>query len=241
MAIGLGLMFGFTFVENFNYPYISRSITEFWHRWHISLSTWLRDYLFLPIAYSLSRRFDAHKLFGVQRDPVFWSYIIGTLATMSLAGLWHGPNWTFVVWGAVFGLFLVFERSRPGKRIKSLWPPLRHGYALIVIIAAWVVFRSDSLPAAFGYLRSMFGFATGDGKNYFPAMYLNNELIIVLCAALVGSMPVAKLVGRRFPATGVALPHTYRFARTLFTAFILIVSLLTLAGGTNNPFIYFRF
>src|SRR5712692_3341667 len=148
MAIGLGLMLGFHFPENFNYPYISRSLTEFWRRWHISLLTWFRDYLYIPL--------------GSSRGTPARTYM-NLLVVFFLCGLWHGAAWTFVAWGLYHGLFLVIERLGAGRWLER-WPaPARHGYALLVVIVGWVFFRSATLGDAGRFLAAMAGFATGSG------------------------------------------------------------------------------
>ncbi|MCP5047758.1 MAG: MBOAT family protein, partial [bacterium] len=195
MAIGLGKMLGFDFLENFNYPYISTSITEFWRRWHISLSTWLRDYLFLPTAYASMRSIPAMKKWHINTE--IWGYGIGMMVTMFLGGLWHGDSWNFVIWGVFHGSFAVLERTRRGKRIlKHLWKPLRHTYTLMIIMIGWVLFRSNSLPHAWQFLKSLAGFGQGNGENHHLAMYLDNKVIIFLILGAVFSTPLFQLAGK---------------------------------------------
>lgn len=133
MAIGLGKMFGFTFLENFNYPYISRSVTEFWRRWHISLSTWFRDYVYIPLG-------------GNRCSPA--RHICNLLVVWTLTGFWHGANWTFMAWGLYFGILLILEKKFLSRLIERLPMILRHVYALFFIIIGWVFFRSDSMNLA---------------------------------------------------------------------------------------------
>ena len=142
MAIGLGRMFGFRFLENFNYPYISRSIREFWRRWHISLSSWFRDYLYIPMG--------GNRL-GEKRTRR------NLLIVFLLVGLWHGASWSFIVWGLIHGLFLIFERSRPGRFIEKMPTPLQLVYTLLVVMNAWVFFRVEKLSDALDYLAVMYG------------------------------------------------------------------------------------
>ena len=156
MAIGIGLMFGLELPANFDRPYIARSITEFWRRWHITLSNWLRDYLFLPIAYSMTRRVER---FGLSpRSEEYASYVTAALTTMAIAGLWHGAAWTFVVWGLIHGAMMAVERLVGRKRFYKRLPDLVKGViTFLVVLAAWVFFRSATLGDAFRYLASLIG------------------------------------------------------------------------------------
>jgi len=164
MAIGLGRMFGFTFMENFNAPYISRSITEFWTRWHISLSTWLRDFIFLPTAYAISRRIKGDRFLGIRVDS--WCYYPAMMLTMLLCGLWHGAAWTFIAWGFYLGALIMLERFALKKLLKRLWPPLQIAYALLAVGFGWVLFRAAGFSQAAGFWRSLLGFGRGDGLEF---------------------------------------------------------------------------
>ncbi|MCJ7525038.1 MAG: MBOAT family protein [Candidatus Aminicenantes bacterium] len=247
MAIGLGRMFGFTFMENFKYPYISRSITEFWTRWHISLSTWLRDFLFLPMAYSVSRRIKSNRWLGIKAES--WSYYPSMFITMLLCGLWHGAAWTFIAWGVYHGSFIMLERSVLKKFIRRLWTPLQISYALLTVIFGWVLFRADDFSRAAGFWRAMFGFGHGDGLEFYPALYLNNEVLTVLALAILLAAPVglalAKIFDRLCRTTEVKrllwLKGGYRLLTTTLLLAVLLASAMRLAMTTYNPFIYFRF
>lgn len=157
MAIGLGRMFGFEFLENFNYPYVSQSIREFWRRWHISLSTWFRDYLYIPL--------------GGNRGSWLQTYF-NLWIVFFLCGLWHGASWNFVIWGALHGAYLVVERLGWQNHLNRLWRPLQHGYTLLLVMIGWVFFRADSLGHALQYLASMAGFTQADGLQYYALFYL---------------------------------------------------------------------
>ena len=234
MAIGLGRMFGFEFMENFNYPYMSRSIKDFWRRWHISLSTWFRDYLYIPLGGNRGTPFRTH---------------INLIIVFLLCGLWHGANWTFLVWGLWHGCFLVLERRRFGNFLDSLWAPFRHAYALLVVMTGWVFFRAPDLAYALAYLQAMAGFAKGDGVEIFVAMYLNKDVLIALGLGILFSAPVYTSVGRwiervligsaglitRCLGQAVSMVHVV----SLIGVFVLCA--MKLASGTYNPFIYFRF
>lgn len=226
MAVGLGYMFGFQFVENFNYPYISRSIQEFWRRWHISLSTWFRDYLYIPLGGS-----------QVSRRRTY----LNLVTVFFLCGLWHGASWNFVIWGMLHGFFLVLERQKWMAWLEHAWAPLRHGYALFVILVGWVFFRANDLPSALTYLHAMAGLNhVADTFLRSPAMYLDRLTIIAFCAGVIGSMPVLGIVaglGNRHPAWGVPLA----ILRTGALCVLFVLCAMQLAAGTYNPFIYFRF
>ena len=227
MAIGLALMFGFRFPENFNYPYISRSMTEFWRRWHISLSTWFRDYVYVPL--------------GGNRVSPGRTYV-NLVVTFFLCGLWHGAAWTFVVWGLYHGLFLVIERLGAGRWLDRCPAALRHAYALLVTVVGWVLFRSATLGDAGRFLTAMSGLGTGSGLEYHTGLYLNPELVLILAAGIVGSTPVLPALARwraRLESTGPGI--AVEAARLLGLGAILWGSALLMAAGTYNPFIYFRF
>ena len=234
MAVGLGHMFGFKFIENFNYPYISRSITEFWRRWHISLSTWFRDYLYIPLG-------------GNRCAPrrVYFNLVV----VFTLCGLWHGASWSFLVWGLFHGAFLVIERMGFGRVLEKLWAPLSHAYALLAVLVGWVLFRSDTLGYALSYLKVMAGLAQPSPVHDTVSMYLDRELAQAICAGILFSMPVVpaliawwrgaseKIPAAARPWAGIAVTSTGMFC---LGAIFVLCAILT-AAGTYNPFIYFRF
>ena len=236
MAIGMGRMFGFQFLENFNYPYISLSIREFWRRWHISLSTWFRDYLYKPLGGNRC---------GVGR--VYFNLVL----VFSLCGLWHGASWTFAIWGLWHGLFLLLERTSMGIWLEKSWLPIRSLYTLLVVAIGWVFFRSDSLTYALYYLLSAFGFARGDGVGYPIWAYLNRELMLLMILGILFATPLAPALGRlpgRFSASLGEVGPSAPPAKALLEAcqsmgylVMLIFCAMLLASGTHNPFIYFRF
>jgi alginate O-acetyltransferase complex protein AlgI len=227
MAIGLGRMFGFRFLENFNYPYVSGSVTEFWHRWHISLSTWFRDYLYIPLG-------------GSRMAP--WRVYLNLVTVFFLCGLWHGASWTFVIWGLFHGTFLVLERMGLSALITRWWGPLRHVYVLLVVMVSWVFFRSVTLGEAWGFLGAMVGFATGSGMEQHLSLYLDAEKLLVVGAGVLGSAPVGPLARRWCErAKSPFSEGMVGLARVATMTAILLVSSMLLAAGTYNPFIYFRF
>ncbi len=245
MAIGLGRMFGFTFMENFNYPYLARSIRDFWNRWHISLSSWLRDFLFLPLAYAISRRIRKARLLGVRAES--WSYYPAMLITMLLCGLWHGPNWTFIAWGGYHGAFIMLERFALARRLKRLWRPLQSLYSLVIISCGWVLFRSADLAAAAAHWRAMFAIGRGPGVHALPQ--LDDKTLFLLLAAILVSLPVLPALERGFEkllsraARGLRpwLQAGSMLLTHVFLVLVLLACSMELAMSSYNPFIYFRF
>ena len=225
MAIGLGRCFGFSFPENFDWPYLSRSIREFWRRWHISLSTWFRDYLYIPLG--------GNRL-GAARTH------LNLVAVFLLCGLWHGASWSFVVWGLVHGLFLVLERTRAGDWLVRLHPALQRGYTLAVVLFAWVFFRADDLPHAVAYLGALSGLTGGATSAHPLALYLSSEVITTLLIASLSLVPWL-----RSGLDRLAERPTPRLSRELLRVgavqLVLVLCAMSLASGTHNPFIYFRF
>jgi alginate O-acetyltransferase complex protein AlgI len=245
MAIGIGRMFGLRFMENFDYPYAARSIREFWRRWHISLSTWFRDYVFLPLAYPASRAFE--RLRGPRRRADFLAYTAATTATMLLIGLWHGASWSFVVWGGLHGAFLVAERTRLGRRLAKLPAPLQHAYALLAVLIGWVIFRSADLAQAMTFLGAMFGGGVHAGAPL--GRFAENDALAAFAAALLFSAPVAPALRRRADALrarlrgwiGTVVEHGLVAGELLERVVVLVLSLAWLSGQTYTPFLYFRF
>lgn len=224
MAIGLGLMFGFRFPENFRYPYISRSLSEFWQRWHITLSTWFRDYLYIPLG-------------GNRCGPVRMYFNL--CAVFLLCGLWHGAAWTFVIWGALHGAFLVIERAglaRALARLKGPWVSLAHVYTLLVVVVTWVFFRAESVQGALDFLKLMFlGTAVGpDG-----ARMLDRKLIVAFAVGLVAATPLGACCMARLKRS--VLAPAVEAISALMLLLLLWLSAMSLAAGAHNPFIYFRF
>lgn len=242
MAIGLGRMLGFKILENFNYPYLARSIREFWTRWHISLAKWLRDYLFLPIAYAVSRRIKKDRLLGIKAED--WAYFSGAFFTFLLCGIWHGADWTFFFWGGYYGILLVIEHAGLRKLVKKrLCSPLQLLYCQLLVMIGWVFFRSPNLGYAFSFLKALFGFGTGDGTVHYPALYLDAEVMFFIIIGILGSVPLfPKLKSWYDKKAGQRIwVFAYSLLNTLYLTFVLLASTTALASGTYQPFIYFRF
>jgi alginate O-acetyltransferase complex protein AlgI len=241
MAIGMGRMFGFHFLENFNYPYISRSVTELWTRWHISLSTWLRDYLFLPLGgYRVAR----------------WRIYFNLIFVFLICGLWHGAAWNFVLWGLAFGVVQVIERMVDFRKFERRLGPLPHVYVIGVIMLSVVLFRSHSMGHAGTFYAAMSGFAGAAATGEYSVRgLLSHELMIVLVAAVIGCTPWwrslwelatkarerVRNVGGRTLLHDLVLDALVPAGNLAFVAFVMIGSSMKLAAGTHNPFIYFRF
>ncbi len=240
MAIGLARMFGFTFLENFNYPYLANSITDFWQRWHLSLSTWLRDYLYIPLGGDrVSPTITYRNLFIV----------------FILCGLWHGANWTFLVWGIYHGMFLTLER-RFALASRLPWL-LRHVYALVVIMVGWLFFRHHSVGHALGWFPALLGFS-GEGSRAL-VFYLSPPFWMALGAGLIFATPAGLILSsdysmRKYPNRTrtpelprlleqfvTARPLTLQLVRVLFCLALLVTSTMQMAMHTAQSFIYFQF
>lgn len=229
MAIGLGLMLGFKFPINFNYPYISYSITDFWRRWHISLSSWFRDYVYIPL--------------GGNRVKVSRMYL-NLLIVFTITGLWHGANWTFIFWGLFHGFFLVLEKlTGLNKTEKYKFP--RWIITMTIVIIAWVFFRADTIEYALYYIKAMFGLNANAQELISSNLYLSNPVyyvLMILC--ILGSTPLIKKYF--FNNLDLNSHENNTTTLTVIIQNIYLISLLLLvyimlATNTYNPFIYFRF
>jgi len=234
MAIGVARMFGFHYLENFNYPYISRSIREFWRRWHISLSTWFRDYLYIPLG-------------GNRRGPI--RTYINLIIVFLLCGLWHGASWNFVIWGLFHGLFLATERTSLGRGINAFPQPFRHIYTLLIVMVGWVIFRTESMTHAISYLSAMSGFASGSGVKYDVAMFLSDKLKLEIGMGIILSTPLYPMIKRmevsilktRPAKLNAPLNVIFNFVGFVLLSIMVYASLISLAISAYNPFIYSRF
>ncbi|OQX80121.1 MAG: membrane-bound O-acyltransferase family protein [Bacteroidetes bacterium 4484_276] len=234
MAIGLGRMLGFKFPENFNFPYIARSIKEFWRRWHISLSTWFRDYLYIPL--------------GGNRKGTGRTYV-NLLIVFFLTGLWHGASWNFVIWGFFHGTFLVLERIGLEKLLLKLWKPFQHIYTLFVVLIAWVFFRADTLESSLGYLKAMFVYKPVAINLDLISEYDNILFYAIGVAAILSSSTIwvdaqKFLSGARekfsSPVNTLYLNISFLF-QLLSIIIVLALTTFFLVSNSYNPFIYFRF
>lgn len=221
MAIGLGRIFGFHFLENFNYPYVAKSITDFWRRWHISLSTWFRDYVYIPL--------------GGNRVSKF-KWLRNILVVWLLTGLWHGASWNFILWGVYYGIILMIEKVFLGRIIEKLPKVLQHIYALFFIIIGWVIFRVEDFSQMGIVLQKMFTWqASGIIDNIVLNFAIFSSLPYVLMG-IIGSVPLLARIRERKRNT-----IFYQIVSNIWIFGIFILSICFLLVATYNPFIYFRF
>lgn len=219
MAIGLGHMFGFRFMENFNYPYISKSITEFWRRWHISLSTWFREYLYIPLG-------------GNRKGNVYVNLFIVFLVT----GIWHGASWTFILWGIWHGIFIVIERLIKNKSWYINIPnAVKHLVTMFIVIIGWVLFRADNVSQALGYLEVMFG-VNSNASLYEFTYFINKKLVLWIVVAALGSLPVISNKLRKYNGN-----KSFEIISTVVILTLFILSIVFIVNSTYSPFIYFQF
>lgn len=227
MAIGLGEMFGFHFNENFNYPYISKSITEFWRRWHISLSSWFRDYIYIPLGGNRK---------GIKRQ------ILNMLIVWGLTGLWHGASWNFIFWGLYFFVLLTFEKLFFGKILKKLPVVIQWSYSILAIIFGWVIFRVEYMSHVIRYIYQMLSFQITDEGVTTSLIYLNKYGIYILLGILF-SMPVYQWINQAL-SKKLNNNMTANLLVSIKYSVLLVVfgiSVLYLVNTSYNPFIYFRF
>lgn len=221
MAIGLGRMFGFKFPENFRYPYQSVSITDFWRRWHITLSTWFKEYLYIPLGGNRC---------GLARQA------LNLLIVWSLTGFWHGAGWNFVMWGLYYFVILFIEKLFLLKALDKLPKLFRHVYALLLIVIGWVIFASDDVSVLLPYLGSMFGANGAVGGMDVYTLFTKAVLLIICCVAST------ELPKRLFlSATGAMNEKAAFTIKSVMTIALLALSMILLIGDSYNPFLYFRF
>lgn len=224
MAIGLGHMFGFTFQENFNYPYISCNVQEFWRRWHISLSTWFKEYLYIPL--------------GGNRKGTVRTYI-NKLIVFFCTGLWHGANWTFVVWGLYHGAFLLLEGVLPVKKLPKV---LGHIYTFLVVCVGFVIFRADTLYQGGDLIGKMFmGWSFESEQMSFALRQMNPLFWLVMVICVIASTPVKHVFKTLSVCQGSGRNQILKCGSYVCSIVLLLLCMLSLSSGTYNPFIYFRF
>lgn len=229
MAIGIARIFGFKFLENFDYPYISQSVTEFWRRWHMSLSHWFRDYVYFPL--------------GGSRVSHQWKVYRNLLIVWTLTGFWHGASWTFMAWGFYFGILICLEKWFLLKWLAKIPRIFRHIYLLLLVMIGWVFFRADNFSYSFEYLRTMF--FMNDGKLYdYRTWLLINDYMIYLVLAILLAFPIYQVYVRwadRNAEKSKLFTIQLTFIQTVFYLLIFVVITMFLVNSTHNPFIYFRF
>jgi len=233
MAIGIGQMMGLHFMENFNFPYISKNIGEFWRRWHISLSSWFRDFVFYPL--------ERHRLKWLGQP-------FNILIVFTLTGLWHGITQNFVIWGLIHGLALVFEATFWGRKLRAFWAPLQHIYALGVILAGWVFFRSPTPHFALVFLRRLLGDVRGVQILPFdltsPLPFIEPTFVIALLAGLVFAFPIGQWLIEKFEKyseNGIVFKSVVWVIRDICLVFLLVLSIASTASSAFTPSIYGAF
>ena len=220
MAIGLGHLFGFKFPENFNYPYISRSITEFWRRWHISLSTWFKEYLYIPLG-------------GNRRGNVYFNLFVVFLVT----GLWHGASWNFVIWGLWHGMFMIIERViRNENWYKKIPSFIKIFITLFIVIIGWVLFKATTLEEGLKYLSIMFGLSNFSNITFEYTYFISRKFIVLIIIGIMASTPIFKKIFNRYRGIKV-----FELIKTLLIILLFIISIIFMVNSTYSPFIYFQF
>ena len=221
MAIGMGKMLGLHYPENFNYPYIARSVKDFWRRWHMTLSSFFRDYVYIPLG-------------GSRCGTARW--IFNMLAVWALPGLWHGASWNFLLWGLWYFVLLMLERAFLGRALEKL-PGLRNVYLLFVVLLGWVLFRYSDLRIVWTIVRGLFG-ANGNALGSFTAVTLAKNKLFLLLAGAVACTPLARRLGEKLSGRG-RIWDVLRYA--VVPVLLLLLSTAALVGDSYNPFIYFQF
>ena len=219
MAIGLGKMFGFHFLENFNYPYIAKSITDFWRRWHISLSSWFKEYVYIPL--------------GGSRKTIART-VINLLIVWFLTGLWHGASWNFVVWGLYFGVLLIIEKFVLKKVLDKMPSFIRHLYTLFFVIISWVIFACPTLEDGLNYISIMFNFNNEIIST--ESIYLISTHFVLFIIAIIGCTPIFKKIKEKLKNNKI-----FMIIEIIICLVLFFISLSFLVGSTYNPFLYFRF
>ena len=224
MAIGLGRMFGFHFLENFNYPYISKSITEFWRRWHMSLSSWFRDYVYIPLG-------------GNRKETII--LVRNIFIVWALTGIWHGASWTFVIWGLMFGIMLIIEKLFLTKHLEKMPSILQRIYVLFTVMISFIIFNANSIGEAWNNIIGLFG-ANGESLINASTVYYLKSYLVVLVIAIIGSTPLLKNIIEKLK-TKTNANKIINLLEPIAMASILIIVTAYLVDNSYNPFLYFRF
>lgn len=224
MAIGLGRMFGFHFLENFNYPYISKSITEFWRRWHMSLSSWFRDYVYIPLG-------------GNRKGTII--LVRNIFIVWVLTGIWHGANWTFVIWGLMFGIMLIIEKLFLTKHLEKTPSILQRIYVLFTVMISFIIFNANSIREAWNNIIGLFG-ANGESLINASTVYYLKSYLVVLVIAIIGSTPLLKNIIEKLK-TKTNANKIINLLEPIAMTSILIIVTAYLVDNSYNPFLYFRF
>jgi alginate O-acetyltransferase complex protein AlgI len=227
MAIGLGKMFGFNFPENFNYPYTAKSIQEFWRKWHITLSSWFKDYVYIPL--------------GGSRKGTLKTYF-NLFVVFFLTGFWHGANWNFIIWGGIHGVFMILERLGLIKILKSVNSKIANFYVLFIFFTSLVFFRGNNFMHSMHYLKNMF-YSTHKTNFQFLEFYLTKEVFLVLILGIIFSTPIHRNLKAKIENLDKNL---FRYnvitrVKVCFLFLLLFIDFVYISKGSYNPFIYFKF
>lgn len=227
MAIGLGKMFGFDFLENFNYPYISQSVSEFWRRWHISLGSWFKDYVYIPLG-------------GNRVSPI--KQYRNLFVVWSLTGIWHGANWTFLTWGIYYGILIGIEKAFLDKLLKKAPRIFRHIYLVLLVMIGWVFFRAENIVQASQFIKVLFGIGSNPIYNYSFVSYISESGYIIILATLFATpiIPKLKSILKLKIKKLVESDFIYGLHSTFLVSLMFIIVVI-LINSTYNPFLYFRF
>jgi len=228
MAIGLGLIFGFRFMENFNYPYVSKSITEFWRRWHISLSTWFKEYVYIPLGGNRRGKLKQLRNLGI---------------VFLLTGIWHGASWNFVIWGVWHGFFIILEKvtglsNESDNRFVNC---LKHVYCILAFVIGWVIFRAENMDYACKYIKNMFGLMPVHDVQYVLAYYVDRYSLCIGLIALICALPVFSKTKDWLQYDGTFKKKAANVFVNIWLILLFVFSVAAIAASTYNPFIYFRF
>lgn len=224
MAIGLGRIFGFHFLENFDYPYISKSITEFWRRWHISLGSWFRDYVYIPLGGN-----KVNKIKFLRNILIVWM----------LTGIWHGASWNFIIWGLMFGLLLIFEKTYLNKYLKKLPNFIRRIYVLFIVMISFIIFNAETMTDAISNIIGLFGFNNEPLINNYTIYYFKSYFIILIIA-VIASTPLIKNIIEKLNKNKF-MNKLINILEPIYIVLLLLVVTAYLIDNSYNPFLYFRF
>ncbi len=228
MAIGIGKMFGFDFLENFNYPYIANSASEFWRRWHISLGSWFRDYVYIPL--------------GGSRKGKVRTYI-NLAIVWFLTGFWHGASWNFIAWGMYFGILIAIEKAfLEEKVLKKVFTPVSHIYLILVVIGGWVLFRSENIWYAYDFVKTMFGINNTPLYDASTFTYINDNWYIIVTAMILSTPLLKNVKDKILSKNDKILNNNFVYCtKSIVLSLIVILVVMNLVNSTYNPFLYFRF
>lgn len=244
MAIGLSMCLGYAAPENFNFPYRARSVKDFWTRWHMSLTDWFRDYLFLPLAFRFSRKMPAYRTMGLRTDLLI--YLLSIFITWILVGFWHGADWTFIAWGLWFGFFLAVEQAGFRKILRRSPRFIQHSYTLLIILIAWIFFRSGTFTQGTFMIRGLLGLNGMESGSFDWYKHLNPTYVIAMVIAITGAAGLLKslriLVFKQSLRFRSATPaFVFRLSDAIILIGLLLVSVAEILRIGYSPFIYFKF